>query len=121
MASARWPLRELDDRNSADAATKSKICSFCKSPTLVHMSRTALTDLGLIPLSKEAMLGGVIEHIESHGRVFTDRMDNGDTAYFVKECIVEDGVILYVKMRFFQLEADEGMLVFSAHPPRRWC
>jgi hypothetical protein len=113
-------LRELDDNNPEDRSIKLKISSFCQAPQRVRMSRTATTDLGLASLTKEGMLTGLREHILGRGRVFTDRMDNGDTAYIAAECLAEEKV-LYIKVRFFELDEDEAMLVFSAHPPRRWC
>ncbi len=113
-------MRELDDRNCEDWAVKTKICGFRQCPALVHMTRTADTDLGIIPITKDALLGAVEEHLENKRRVFTDRMDNGDIAYIITECHLEDAV-LYVKVRFFRYEDQERMLVISAHPPRRWC
>lgn len=84
------------------------------------MTRTADTDLGIIPITKDALLGAVEEHIARKRRVFTDRMDNRDIAYIITDCNVED-VVLYVKVRFFCPDNQERMLVVSAHPPRRWC
>jgi len=113
-------LRELDDRCPEDTKVKCKISEFCRSPELVLLSHTATNDLGLLLLTKDAALAAIAEHIAGCGRVFTDRMDNGDTAYIINECIVGDSV-LYAKMRFFRLKENERMLLFSAHPPRRWC
>lgn len=113
-------MRELDDRNSDDCAVRSKIVSFCLSPSLVHMTRTADTDLGIAPATKDALLEAVREHITAKRRMFTDRMDNSDTAFIITECTVEE-TVLYVKVKFFRKGDAENMLIISAHPPRRWC
>lgn len=112
-------MRELDDKNGNDREVKSKICSFCDAPLHVDLTRTASTDMGLIPLTKAALLAAVKEHVSTGRRLFTDRMDNMDTAYIVSECLV-DGDAVYVKVKFFQLNGEERMLVISSHPPRRW-
>jgi hypothetical protein len=120
QALARWSLRELDGRNTRDCEIKAKICGYCENPQSVRITRTATQDLGLIPLTKDAVLEIVKEHITLKRRVFTDRMDNGDTAYIIEECTVEE-TNLYVKVRFFKQEdGAEAMLIISAHPPRRW-
>ena len=117
---ARWSLRELDDRNAQDCEIKGRICGFCEDPQSVRITRTATQDLGLIPLTKDGVLETVKEHITLKRRVFTDRMDNGDTAYIIEECTVEE-IKLYVKVKFFRKEDGvEAMLIISAHPPRRW-
>jgi hypothetical protein len=126
-------LRELDDKNPADAKVKEKIVTFCRNPQKVRITRTALNDIGLLGLNKNGVLELVIEHIESKRRVFTDRMDNGDTAYIITECFFQDGVVLYVKVKFvkqeidgkqgvekLKREADELMVLISSHPPRKW-
>jgi hypothetical protein len=113
-------LRELDDQNAQDCEIKAKICGHCDRPQSVPITRTAIRDLGLIPLTKDAVLEVVKEHINLKRRVFTDRMDNGDTAYIIEECTVE-GTLLYVKVKFFKEDGAESMLIISAHPPRRWC
>lgn len=112
-------MRELDDRNPQDSEIKRKICKQCECPQEVSIARTALQDLGLIPLTKGAVLQMLKEHIELKRRVFTDQMDNRDTAYFVPECALEDGC-LYVKVKFFKKGDTQKMLIMSAHPPRRW-
>jgi hypothetical protein len=84
------------------------------------MTRTATTDLGIIPTTKAEVLEGLMEHIGAGFRVFAAVMDNGDTAYVVPECKVGENN-LYVKVKFFQKQEIESMLVISAHPPRRWC
>jgi hypothetical protein len=112
-------VRELDDKNPDDKAIKAKICWYCDVPKLVQITRTALDDIGLIPVTKEAILEAVKVHISAGWRVFTDRMDNGDFAYIINECSVE-ATVLYVKVKFFQLNKGERMLIISAHPPRRW-
>jgi len=76
--------------------------------------------LGIIPLTKDAVLEAVKEHIHLKRRVYTDRMDNGDTAYIMGDCKVEE-TVLFVKVKFFKKGKDESMLIISAHPPRRWC
>ena len=126
-------MRELDDKNPADAKVKEKICAFCRNPKKVRITRTALTDSGLLGLNKDGVLELLLEHIESKGRVFTDQMDNRDTAYIAPECNSEQGVVLYVKVKFvkekadekqgaekLKREAEEMMIVISSHPPRRW-
>jgi hypothetical protein len=76
--------------------------------------------LGIIPLTKDAVLEAVKEHIDLKRRVCTDRMDNGDTAYIIQDCKVEE-TVLYVKVKFFEKDEVDLMLIISAHPPRRWC
>lgn len=113
-------MRELDDRNSEDSKIKAKIREHCQCPRSVPITHTATNDLGLVPLTKDAVLEALKEHIEFKRRVFTDVMDNGDVAYIVKECAVQES-ILYVKVKFFERQGKEAMLIVSAHPPRRWC
>ena len=126
-------MRELDDKNPADAKVKEKICAFCRNPKKVRITRTALIDIGLLGLNKNGVLELLVEHIESKRRVFTDQMDNRDTAYIVPECSFEQDVVLYVKVKFvkenadekqgaenLKREADEMMVLISSHPPRRW-
>jgi hypothetical protein len=113
-------LRELDDRNQQDREVKTRILGHCENPRSVSITRTALQDLGLIPLTKDAVLEVVKEHIELKRRMFTDQMDNGDVAYIIRECTV-DGTILFVKAKFFQNNGVQAMVIVSAHPPRRWC
>jgi hypothetical protein len=117
----RWYLRELDDRNGQDSEIKAKVCKFCKEPQRVVVTRTALTDMGLIPVNKAGVLESVHEHVQSKRRVFTDVMDNRDVAYIIPECATED-VVLYVKVKFVKEEGSgvEKMVLISAHPPRRW-
>ena len=112
-------MRELDDRNTQDSELKAKICKHCSNPTTVVITRTAIQDLGLIPLTKDAVLETVREHIELKRRVFTDIMDNRDAAYIIPECDVE-GAVIYVKVKFVEGRNGELMVLISAHPPRRW-
>jgi hypothetical protein len=119
ICAAGWSLRELDDNNCQDRETKEKICKHCESSKTVSITRTANNDLGIIPLTKDALLEAVRAHILARWRVHSDTMDNGDTAYIILQCTVEE-VSLYVKVRFFEKEDGEAMLVISAHPPRRW-
>lgn len=112
-------MRELDERNSDDSAAKAKIRRHCEDPAVVHVTRTATQDMGLITITKEALLGAIRDHVCAKRRVFTDRMDNNDVAFILTDCLVGD-VTLYVKVRFFELKGEERMLVISAHPPRRW-
>jgi hypothetical protein len=112
-------LRELDDRNSQDSEIKQKICKHCECPKEVSITRTALQDLGLIPQTKDAVLNALKEHIELKRRVFTEKMDNGDTAYIVPDCPLE-GECLYIKVKFLKKGDTEKMLIISAHPPRKW-
>jgi hypothetical protein len=118
-ANERPVVRDLDDKNPDDKAIKSRICCLCGIPRLVHITRTALDDIGLIPLTKEGVLQAVREHISGNRRVSTDRMDRGDTAYIIEECLVQ-GNVLYVKVSFFVRNNEERMLIISAHPPRKW-
>jgi hypothetical protein len=112
-------LRELDEWNAQDSEIKAKVCKHCESPKNVSITRTALDDLGLIPLSKDAVVEAVKEHINLKRRMYTDVMDNKDIAYIFKDCDV-DGTLLYVKVRFFKKGEIESMLIFSAHLDRRW-
>lgn len=121
-------MRELDDKNPADAKVKEKVCAFCRTPQKVKITRTALNDIGLLGLNKSGVLELIIEHIESKRRMFTDRMDNGDTAYIIEKCFFQDDLLLYVKVKFVKEEIDgkrgmqteELMVLISSHPPRRW-
>jgi hypothetical protein len=113
------PLQELDAKNSDHKAIKWKICEFCRVASTVQLTKTALTDLGLIPLTKAAVLEALHKHVESGRRVYSDRMDNGDITFVTTDCSVGE-VILYIKVRFYKLNNQERMLVISAHPPRRW-
>jgi hypothetical protein len=112
-------LRELDEWNAQDNEIKAKICKHCESPENISITRTALDDLGLIPLTKDVVVEAVFEHINLKRRMYTDIMDNKDIAYIFKDCNV-DGTPLYVKVKFFKKGEIESMLIFSAHPDRRW-
>ena len=111
---------ELDDRNAEHGAAKSRICAHCEKTETVQITRTADTDLAIIPLTKDAVLEALRFHIQAKGRIYADRMDNGDLVYVVTECEV-DGSVLYVKVNLLERSGEEKMLVISAHPPRRWC
>lgn len=111
---------ELEDRNLGHCAAKERICGHCVTPESVQMTRTADVDLGLIPLTKDAVLEALRLHIQGKRRIYGDRMDNGDQVFVVTDCEV-DGTILYVKVKFLGAAGAERMLVISAHPPRRWC
>ena len=75
--------------------------------------------MGLVSVTKTALLDAVHSHVERGRLVNADYMDNGDLAYILTDCSLEE-VGLYVKLKF-QGEADrERMFVLSAHPPRRW-
>ena len=126
-------MHELDDKNLADVKAKEKICAFCRTPQKVKITRTALNDIGLLGLTKNGVLELIVEHIESKRRMFTDRMDNGDTAYIIEKCAFQDDLLLYVKVKFVKEEivgehgmerlnrqTEELMVLISSHPPRRW-
>ena len=112
-------MRDLDDRNDLDATAKRKISEFCGRPEVVILTRTAERDSALVGIRKAGILEGILSHIRVGNLVCSDRMDNGDLAYILCECRIEQ-TALYVKVKFSGTGNRERMIVISAHPDRRW-
>lgn len=108
----------LDERNQLHKAEKDKISKFASNEELVVWRRTVERDLALIPVSRTEVLQGLLVHLETK-TVSADHMDNGDLAYICEECMVA-GVCLYLKVKFATMADGERLIVFAAHPPRRW-
>lgn len=112
-------MRELDDKNDLDRAIKEKIGGFCGKTGSVFMTRTAERDSALIGITKLGILEGLLCHIQEKRTIYSDFMDNGDSAWIVKDCVIEQ-VRLYVKLKFAASTSGERMIIISAHPDRRW-
>jgi hypothetical protein len=112
-------LIELDERNSLDRDAKARVAAFAKNISSVDMTATALRDTGLLNITKLGILEAVVCHLQKGRPMFSERLDSGENAYVLKECITEAGII-YIKVKFYRLRGTEKMLVISAHPNRRW-
>jgi hypothetical protein len=108
------------DWNAQHSEIKAKICRYCRAPGSVSITGSATTHLGQTQLTKMEVLDAVHEHVSKNRRVYSARMDNGDTVYVITNCDVQ-GIELYVKVRLVvRTNGKEYMLIMSAHTPRRW-
>ena len=101
-----------------DARVREKIARFASDPTQVTWSGSAERDMGSTPgMTKAGVLEGIMDQLSSGYVVHADYMKNGDVAY-IFDCFVGD-YRRYVKVKFWMIEDQERVHVFSAHSHRR--
>jgi hypothetical protein len=101
---------ELDD-----AAVKQRMVYFASRAHLVTWSGTAERDIAsTCRMSKAGVLEALLEHLACGYVVHADYMRNGDLAY-IFICFVGSHR-RYIKLKFWVLDDQERMHIFSAHP-----
>jgi hypothetical protein len=115
----------LDDSDSMKIQKKTDLLRLLATPSKCFLGKTAQRDISILPVDPVLTFGALADYMKAflqHRDVQLQKMDTGEEAfvfqYIQLEAVDGSSIDLYVKAKFGQ--GRETLVIFSAHPDRRW-